>query len=227
MALSSENLLAAVKESAAANSAKSQSFAREQMKFNAEQAAISRAWQAEMANTAHQREVKDLIAAGLNPILSSGGNGAAVPSGATAVGAQGNVDNSYSNALASYATTLISSAANIEMAKLSASATLGAAATSAAASRYGSDVSAAASRYGASTSAAASRYGADRSMQSTLGAAGMNLISNITGQNISSSATRYSADQHKSASIWSSAISSAGNVISSLINANSKPYWKR
>lgn len=50
--------------------------------WSAYQAQLDRDWQKMMSDTAHQREVTDLQAAGLNPVLSAGGNGASTPSGA-------------------------------------------------------------------------------------------------------------------------------------------------
>lgn len=50
-------------------------------KFNAEQAELNRQWQTQMANTAHQRELTDLLAAGLNPTMTGTGGGGAATTG--------------------------------------------------------------------------------------------------------------------------------------------------
>lgn len=52
--------------------------------FNARESSANRDFQAGMSSTAHQREVKDLKAAGLNPILSAKYGGASTPAGSTA-----------------------------------------------------------------------------------------------------------------------------------------------
>lgn len=116
--------------------------------FNSAEAVKSRNWQTEMSNTSHQREVKDLIAAGLNPVLSSGGSGA----------------QSYTTSSASgTADSAVNAIGGIEQSRLSAAATRYMADQNLAAAR----ASAAAQLQAARIAASASNYYADKSYQTT------------------------------------------------------------
>lgn len=182
-------------------------------KYNSEEAQKNRDWQERMSSTAHQREVRDLIAAGLNPVLSvTGGNGASVTSGATASssapsGAMGNVDNSATGAIAGLFGSLLSSLLSLEATRVSAQSNQAIADKYTAMSKYTSELSSKTSKdiaglqaqtqlSTANIQAMASKYVSDNNLKGTKYAADKHAASTQAAAAISAAATRYAADKH-------------------------------
>lgn len=173
-----DSALSRITRTASENTAKSAQMASEQrdwqerqnalaMQFNAQEAAKSRSWQEYMSNTAHQREIRDLKAAGLNPVLSAmGGNGAAVTSGATAsgvtsAGAKGEVDTSANAALVQVLGSILSAQTQLQTANVNARTQEAVADKYTAMEKLVAQIGADASKYGAELGYAGSKYNAN------------------------------------------------------------------